>query len=144
MDEGEIGHGIIFERGDGADPEVWTAIGNVLIPDLPDMTRDAVEVTHTQSPNRFREFIGGLRDGGEVAPTLALLPGDASYAALVADYKSDEPVNYRVVLPNPEETAWTFRGLLTSLEHDTPLDDTNTVVPTFKVSGEPELDDLSV
>ena len=143
----EIGHGIIMQRSDGGTPDpVWTSIGKITDPDYPSLTRDAVDATTTESANGYREFIGGLRDGGEVSPTLQLDTGDATFTALVADFNSDVAVTYRVLSPDAQPTAspptgeaWTFTGLITSIEPETPLDDQNTVTVTFKVSGQPVL-----
>ncbi|HKJ75399.1 MAG TPA: phage tail tube protein [Alphaproteobacteria bacterium] len=138
----QIGHGIAIERGDSASPETWTSIGNITDPDYPTLSRDAVETTHTQSTSKYREFIGGLRDGGEVAPTIELDPGDTTYSSLVSDFESDSAVHYRVKSPDEGE-AWDFMGLITNMEHDVSIDDENTVTVTFKITGQPSLETLS-
>lgn len=138
----EIGYGVVMERGDGGSPESWTKIGEVTDPDFPTLSRDAVEATHTESTSRYREFISGLRDGGELSPTLHLDTGATAYDDLITDYESDATVHYRVKSPDGNE-AWDFQGLITNIEHDVPLDDRMTVTVTFKVSGQPSLEDLS-
>lgn len=140
-EDGTIGHGIIFERGDSASPEVWTKIGEITEPAFPSPSRDTPEVTHTESPDRYREFISGLRDGNEIAPTMLLNMGSDSYAELFADFDSDDPGHYRAVSPDGTK-AWGFMAFLTSAEHETPIDETNHITPTFKITGKPVLVDL--
>ncbi len=52
-----------------------TGVGDALVADLQDIniggdTADQVDTTHQLSPNKRREFLSGLIDGGEVTLTL--------------------------------------------------------------------------
>lgn len=139
-----IGHGVRLQRNPGASPAAVEDIGEILEINGPTFSRDAVEATHTQSPNRFREFISGLSDGGEISATIALDP-DASQGSrhreLINDYKNRAAVTYRMVFPD-NSTYFQFDGLITNLEHATPIDDRMTMALTIKISGEPEMDNL--
>ncbi len=99
------------------------------------------DVTHTESPNRYREKIPAMRDGGEIAPTLLLEPAEAAYQALLDDFNSNDVGHYRVVSPAGDK-AWDFMGYVTNIEHETPMDDTNTVTPTITITGEPTFVDV--
>lgn len=135
-----IGFGCTFQRSDGATPTpAYTDIGEVIDPGAFSMTRDTVDATHTGSTNRFREFIGGLRDGGEFSPVLALNPGNAAHDALIADIKLNTAVGYRFAFNDALSHRWTFSGFITSLAQTTPIDDRMTVAVTVKVTGEPVL-----
>lgn len=132
----DIGYGIILKVGDGGSPtELFTDIGleiTSLTP--PGYTRDALDATHMQSPDRFREFIAGLMDAGEVSMDLNWVPiaADAAIAALEAGKQ-----NYQILIPG--DVTITFSGICTAYSPSAPLGDKMTASATFKVSGKPVL-----
>ena len=67
MSDAIIGYGTIIARGNGAVPEVFTAIAEVISIDGPGLDSDDVEVTHLSSPGGYREYKGGLKEPGEVS-----------------------------------------------------------------------------
>lgn len=139
-----IGHGVRVQRNPGNSPAEVEDIGELLEVSGPSLARDAVEATHSRSANRFREFISGLRDGGEITLTIALYPDSAagsSHRKLVDDYEDDDAITYRMLFPDGA-TYWEFDGLVTSLEHASPIDDRMTMAVTIKISGQPELGSL--
>ena len=140
-----IGHGVKLQRASDASPAVFTTVGEILEINGPTFSKDAVEATHTESPGRFREFISGLRDGGEITATIALDPDSAdgsSHKEMVDDWKSDDAHQYRMLFPDGD-TYWLFDALVTNLTHATPIDDRMTMETTFKISGEPILDSIA-
>jgi predicted secreted protein len=142
MTVARIGHGVRFLRSDGASPPTLEDLGELLEPAGPSLSRDAVEATHAQSEDRYREFISGLRDAGEATATIALDPNagaSTSHRKLLDDYNNDDAVAYRILFPNPEGTAFDFVGLITNLEHAMPIDDRMTLSLTIKISGKPTL-----
>ena len=138
MTQAVIGYGTVFQRGNGASPEVFSAIGEVVSVAGPGLSRDAVDATHYTSPNGYREFISGMRDGGEVSVSMNLTT--TNLATLKTDFDADTEVNYKIVetFGSPLKT-WAFSGLLTSLEIDRPNEDKVTINATFKISGKPTL-----
>jgi predicted secreted protein len=144
MTQGLIGYGIHLARGDGASPEVFTNIAELIELSPPSMAKDSVEMTHTDSPDSFREFIPGLKDGGEFTATVNLVPGNvtqgnASGGAL-NDYINETVArNWRITFPGSPAATWTFKAFITSFEAATPMDDKMTYAITFKVSGAPTI-----
>ena len=63
MASGTGANGIDFKRLVAG---VYVTMGDVRSLSGPSMTRAAIDNTHSTSPAGWREFIGGLRDGGEV------------------------------------------------------------------------------
>jgi len=116
-------------------------IANVSDISGPSRSREAIEVTAHDSPNKYREFIKGLKDGGEVEITLNYDPGAATHAALDADFEEDDLRDYQVViLPgDADEHTWAFSGLITDLGDEYPIDDKMERSATFKISGKPTL-----
>jgi len=132
-----IGYGTTFERSDGASPEVWTAIAEVMNITPPSFTRETQDATHMASPNAYREFISGLRDAGEVSLEINYIPGASAQTTLLADLDSDLVVSYRIVFPVSPLSTVTFTAFVTAFSPEAPLDAKLTASVTFKVTGLP-------
>lgn len=130
-----IGHGSVFSIGDGGGPEVFTPVAETVTITPPNFTRDTVDATHMASPDKWREFIGGLRDAGEVTIELNFVPGGPAQDAIIAKFTADAVSNFRITFPNAE--AWTFAAWCTGFAPEDPLEDKMTVTATFKLSGKP-------
>lgn len=142
--EALIGLGVHVARGDGASPEVFTDIAEVIDVSPPSMTKDQVEATHTDSPDGFREYIPGLKDGGEFSLTMNFLPNNATQnntsGGLLNDFINETSSrNWRIQFPGSPFTYWTFKATVIGYEPATPIDDRMTAVVTFKVAGAPTI-----
>ncbi|MFJ4631559.1 phage tail tube protein [Streptomyces sp. NPDC088847] len=120
----------------------FVAVANISDVSGPSRSRDSIEVTAHDSPDKYREFVKGLKDGGEVEITINYNPGDVSHQALDADFEEDDLRDYQVViLPGKDdEHTWTFSGLITDIGDEFPYDDKMERKVTFKVSGKPTLE----
>jgi hypothetical protein len=67
---------------------------------LPNDEVDEVEVTHLKSPNRRKEYIAGLGDGGEVEVVLNYRPGSDTDILLLAAKAARNTRAVRFVIPN--------------------------------------------
>lgn len=134
---GRPAFGTEFRRGDGAGPEVFTAIASVTNISGPGLSRDTIDVTAHDSPNRYREFVGSLVDPGDVSLDLNYDPD--VHDVLVADLEDDEPRNYKIVFPAPITATWSFAGVMSGFEQTAPIDDKLTATITIKVSGKPTI-----
>lgn len=119
----------------------FVAIANVSDIGGPERSREAIEVTAHDSPDKYREFIKGLKDGGEVTLTLNYDPGSATHSALDADFEEDALRDYQVVLlpGDADEHTWDFSALISGLGDAFPIDDKMEREATFKISGKPTL-----
>lgn len=133
---GHDAFGTKLQRGDGADPEVFTDIANVTDITPPGIERETYDVTAHDSPEAWREFIGGLKDGGEVEIEVNHDP--AKHAPLLADFDDTEPRNYKIVFPNGLG-EWAYAAVMNGFESEAPHDDKLSGTVTFKVSGKPVL-----
>lgn len=122
-------------RGDGGTPEIFTAIANVTSISGPGLSRETIDVTAHDSPDGWMEFLGGLKDAGEVSADINYDP--SKHDTLVADFDDDEPRNYQLVFP--DGTTWSFAAILTGFEPEAPYDDKLAASLTFKVTGKPTL-----
>lgn len=130
-----IGHGSSFSHGDGGSPEVFTAFAEVVNITPPAFVRDVVDATHMASPEKWREFVGGLRDPGEVSITMNFIPGGPGQDAVLAGFTADAVGNYRVSYPNGE--VWNFAAWCVGFAPEDPLDGKMAATARFKLSGKP-------
>ncbi|MFJ2209325.1 phage tail tube protein [Streptomyces microflavus] len=128
--------GTQLQRGDGAGPEVFTAIANVTDITPPAIERETLDVTTHGSPDQWREHIGGLKDGGEVSIDINYDP--RIHDVLVDDLDDPNPRSYKVVWPGTLGD-WAFKAILKGFEPEAPHDDKLAASLTFKVSGKPVL-----
>jgi predicted secreted protein len=144
--EARIGYGVQLARGDGSSPEVFTAVAELIDLSPPNIIKDQVEATHTDSPDGFREFIPGLKDGGEFTATMNFLPTDSTQdnttGGLLYDFLNETlPRNWRITFPGGSpQMSWTFLASVTGYEVATPMDDRMTLTVTFRVSGTLNID----
>ena len=133
--------GTLFKRGNGATPtEVFTTIANVTTIGGPERTRETIDVTAHDSPDGWMEFIGSLKNGGEVSLEINYDPTNDTHD-LDDDFDDRDPRNYQIVLlPGDEgEHTWAFAGILTQLGDEFPYDDKMTRNMTVKITGKPTL-----
>ncbi len=96
------------------------------------------------SPGAFREFVKGLRDGGEVTLEINYAPANATHknasGGLLAEYLgNDNTRNWKLIFSDAANTEWAFTGFVKSFEVSAPVDDLLTASVTIKVSGQPTL-----
>lgn len=127
-------YGVQLQRGDGADPETFTAIANLGDVEGPTTERETHDVTTHGSPDGWREFLGGLKDGGEVSADINYDPRE--HDAMQSDYDDTEPRNYKLVWPGTLGNI-AFSAILSGFETSGPVDGQMEASVTFKVSGKP-------
>lgn len=154
--DARTGFGALLQRqiAAGAPPDFLTILGIKSISG-PSITRDTHDTTVMTSPGGWREFIGGLKDGGEVSFTANWLPRDDSQGqgdgGLMAEFDKDScesRSNWRIVVPacpGEPEVYLEFAGILSGQNIEIPMDDLMGFEGTIKVSGRPTLviEDLS-
>ena len=111
---------------------------------FPQDETDEHEVTHLKSPNRRKEFIQGLIDGGEFTATFNYDPGSATDLALTNAKQLGTTRKARVVVPDNDglgTPAWNFtfscfvkKYAPDTLEPNTPIQAT----ATFRITGDVE------
>jgi hypothetical protein len=99
----------------------------------PGYARDAVEATHLNSDDQFREFIPGLMDAGEVTLEMNFIPSvsDVILAALLASTVGQ----FKITAQGGVNCV--FRGIVTSYQGQSPVDDRMTASVTIKVTAKP-------
>ncbi len=138
---GRDGFGTLFKRATTLSPgNVYETIANVTNISGPQRSRETIDVTAHDSPEGWMEFIGGLKDGGEVSLDINYDPGETTHD-LDDDFDDATPRNYQIViLPDTDdEHTWTLTAVMTGLEDEFPYDDKMGRSMTLKVSGKPNL-----
>lgn len=119
----------------------WEAIAEVVSIGGPNKSRETIDVTSLDSEDGYKEFIGSLRDGGSINLTMNYRRD--TYEIMNNDYESDVRQNYKIVLPDTDETTLEFEGLVTEVPLNVSMDDKISVETVIKVSGKTSLYDGS-
>jgi predicted secreted protein len=135
MTTAAIGYGTLFQTGDGNSPEVWTTLAEVFEIAPPSLAREVIDASDVLLPGTWREFIPGMKDGGEISLALNFVPGGAAFAALEAELATSAIAHRRVLFPNG--ASYPFHAFVSGLDIKTPIDDRMTVAVKLKVSGQP-------
>ena len=120
---------------------LWVAIAEITSISGPGMSRETIEVTALDTTGGYREFIGGLREGGDV--TLSMNFSRATYEAMKDDFEDDDNQSYAIVLPDDDRTTLEFEGLVMEVPLGIETGDKISADVTIKVSGQVELYDGS-
>lgn len=132
-------YGSTLQLGNGATPEVFMDIAEIIDLTPPNMSRDEIDVSNHDSSDGYKEYIPGWRDGGEVAVRANWLPTNTTHDAttgMLASFNNDDAHNWRIVLPNNLLTI-PLRGFLTAFEPDLPIEEQGDLTMTIKVTGKP-------
>lgn len=137
---GQDAWGTAFRRETDT-PGTYETIANCTDISGPSREREAIEVTAHDSPDQYREFVKGLKDGGEVELTLNYDPNVSTIQALDDDFEERDNRNYQLVIfpGTTDEWTWDFEGLITANGDEFPHDDKMERTVTVKISGKPEL-----
>ena len=113
----------------------WNTVGGVHDTITgPEMEADAVEVTDHDSTDGWREYIGGLKNAGELGFKVNWDPAVTQHDDFVAQL--GKTLLWKITFPDGSSTV-TFSGVLTGYVPDVPLDDRMTAEITIQASGKP-------
>ena len=140
-----IGHGNLFQIRDGS-PLVWTTVAEVTNITPPAIARDAIDATHTESPDGWREFVPGLKDGGQVSIDLNFVPDSNSTDLLLGTFDNSALLACRILFNDGDQdsspitaSVWSFSAICTGFAPEAPVDGKQAANATFKISGKPTL-----
>lgn len=142
MSNAVFAHGTLLKAGNGAATEVFTTIAEVTNIGGPSLAMDPIDVTNMDSTNGWREFLGGLLDGGEVALTINYIPANATHNAsngLINDMENRTLRNFQLIFSDSGSTTFSFTALVTGFEIESATDAQIVAEVTLKISGQPTL-----
>jgi predicted secreted protein len=121
--------GTQLKIGDAAGTS-YDAVAEVTNVDVLDVQVEDIETSH-DSPNQWREYIGGLKDGGELSFELNFDPAvHATLLDLVGETRE-----MQIVMPAGVDDLVDFEGYIKSLGAAAPYDGKLTATASIKVSG---------
>lgn len=104
----------------------------------PALAADTIDITSHGSADGYRQFVQGLKDGGEVALE-GLFTNETGQAALYTDFNTGTDNSYVITFPGTPVTTWTFNAIVTALSTEAPFDGALAFSATLKVTGKPVL-----
>jgi predicted secreted protein len=128
-----LGYGTLLQRAGVTVAEILKITG-------PAMKADMKEASNMLSPNTYKEFIAGLREGGDVSFEGNYLPKEAtnSQTTLRTDFENGTASSWTIILSNSLGT-WTFTAFVMAITPAIPLDDRITFTATLRITGKPVL-----
>jgi hypothetical protein len=115
------------------DPSTYTSLAEVLSVTPPEIAVETIEVTHMGSDDGFREYIAGLKDGGEVTVNLNYVEASAT---LLQTLVLAGVETFRITFAGA--STYTFSGIPTAFTFDdVVIDDKMAMSLTIKVTGKP-------
>jgi predicted secreted protein len=146
--DAHIGLGAHIQKGDGNSPENFISILGIKSISGPGIKRDAIDVTDMDS-GTFREYIGGLVQGGTISFDANFLPRDPTQNQHVHGFMAefdktscDSRGNWRITLPicaGDSEGYFEFAGIVTGQNVTMPMADVMAFTGEITVSGRPRL-----
>lgn len=101
-----------------------------------ELSADTIDTTSLDSDGGYREFIGGFKDGGEVALEGGLdTEADANQKSVYDAFESGEVQDCTIAFPNGAK--WVFKGVVTGFSTSADLEDLIGFSASVKVSGKP-------
>lgn len=134
------GYGAKFSiKGAGS---TYTAVAEVVSITPPGLTRETIDVTHLNSDDQTKEFIGSLIEAGEATITINYVPS-ASDVLLTAFTTNGGAGEFRITYPK-NDFNMDFKGIITGYEQgDIVVDDKLSATLTIKCSGRPTITAVS-
>ena len=151
--DGEHGHGAQLYMSLVTNPTSFTAVGNVVNITGPNQSRDAIDISTMDSPSKFKEFIPGLLDAGEITVDINYDGSDSgnasvlggtnaatgllknTNAAMMATIGFFDGTNGTGVTNVTNHSFWQGKGFITALGHQIQFGDKITQPVTIKLTG---------
>jgi hypothetical protein len=139
LTEGVIGLGTLLKIGDGAEPEVFTAIAEVKDITGPGLTREFAEVTHQQSSGGYREYKPTFKNSGDVTFKCNFLPDDEiqgfSTTGLLKNSEDGTLRNFELLFPDSGATKAAFAAYVANIQPTAPVGSALELNVTLRSTG---------
>jgi predicted secreted protein len=130
---GKFAHGTTLRLGSDLIAELSSVTG-------PSMSVDPIDVTSHDSVGKFREFVAGLKDGGEITAEgnlISAVQGNKLTANIASGATVAIIITFGAGVVDP--ATFTCQGFVTAFEPSMPDDDKLSFSATFKLTGKPLL-----
>lgn len=105
--------------------------------DGPGLKGDTIDVTNHDNPDFHKEFIVGLREGGDVKGKIFFDPTEATHTGLIGSLQAATLEAWTITYPTAAGGGWSFTGVLTAYDVKSKVKDALEADITIKVSGKP-------
>jgi hypothetical protein len=142
--DARIGYGRLLSiRDDDLSPPAFVVVGEISAVNGPAFAADAHDATHMQSEDRFREFIPGLRDAGEISGEINYVPGGAGTELMVSNLGRKK--TFQIEEPDSGSPPITMvsEAFITAFNITGPVAEKMNATFTLKLSGKPTISGLS-
>jgi predicted secreted protein len=136
MTSAVAGVGTVLAEGDGASPEVFTAVAEVLTISGPELSTEEIDVTSLDSSGGFKETIAGLRDAGSVSFDVNWIKGDAQQLSIRDKIASGAAGNYKITWSDSPATVADFAAIVTGFSMNTEPNSQIQASITLKITGQ--------
>ncbi len=126
-------HGTLLKVGDGAVPEVFVTIAEVLDISGPGTTLNTEDATNHDSGG-WREPVPTLLEGGEVTFDINYYHG-TTQTSMRQDMEARTRRTYQMVLPTTPIETLKFNGYVTNFEYSAPVEGILRASCTIMVTG---------
>ena len=117
-----------------------TAVGSLTNINGVELSSETTDVTALDNTDGYKEFLGGFKDGGEVAVEGYLDGEDAGQTAMYEAFEDQDVHAGKIVFPGKIGKTWNFNGVVTRFKAgDAGTTDALKFAATVKVSGKPTL-----
>jgi len=134
-------YGSELKIGDDGTTETFTKIAEIIDIDGPSMSKDSIEVTSQDSASGWREFIPGMRDGGEIGVTANWIPAHATQdgtAGVLSKFLDNALHNWQIITAGDGSSGTMdidFSALVSDFNISLPLEEQAQLEFTLKISG---------
>lgn len=125
--------GTVLQRGNGATPEVFAAVAEMVEWTGPSPSRGDVEVTHLTSA--AVEVLPGLVDNGTLQLSANMINSDATQKAMRNDMSNNLLRNWKLILSDGVPTIAAFAGFVSAYETSGAKGDKVGISFTIRISG---------
>lgn len=120
--------------------EVPVTVGDLVSLNPPSRSADTIDTTNLSTPDGYRTFIQGWKDGGEVSASCQYDPTVGNgHSEIEALFDSGELETFNIVYPEGIGMTLAFDGIVTGIEPAVDLEDLIMFDFTIKVSGKPTM-----
>lgn len=132
---GTFGYGAVLKINGTTVSEITNISG-------PELSADTLDATTHSSADGYREFVQGLRDGGEISIE-GNLDYDNNVSVIKTQFDTSSVVSASIVLPtSPSNTEWVANVITTGISTEAPHDEIIPYSATFKITGKPTLQEI--
>jgi hypothetical protein len=135
MSDARSAQGIMLLAGDGASPEIFTAVGELVSLKPPALSRNEIDVTAHNVP-RDAKILGIFRQG-QVSGMINYVPTDPTHQLMLSDLNANTKRNWRITYPPDAVEHDTFPARVQLFEvQDAPVDAALQAAFALTIDGE--------